>query len=67
MNDLFGDKLNVRPVSVTETSLSDEEEDHSMANEAEEVEEGEQEPKQDKAPEKKRRKYSTAVAADPEL
>jgi len=59
MNDLMGDKPNVRPLNVTETSLSADEEEQSATDDSfKDVEEQGTEP--DKEPEKKR-KYATAV------
>lgn len=56
MNDLMGDKPNVRPLNVTETSLSADEEEQSATDDSlKDVEE------QDTEPEKKKRKYATAA------
>jgi hypothetical protein len=60
MNDLMGDKPNVRPLNVTETSLSEDEEEQSATDDSlEDVEEQGTEP--DKEPEKKKRNYATAA------
>lgn len=60
MNDLMGDKPNVRPLNVTETSLSADEEEQSATDDSfKDVEEQGTEP--DKEPEKKKRKYATAA------
>lgn len=60
MNDLMGDKPNVRPLNVTETSLSEIEEEQSATDDSlEDVEEQGTEP--DKEPEKTKRKYATAA------
>ena len=60
MNDLMGDKPNVRPLNVTETSLSEDEEEQSATDDLlEDVEEQGTGP--DKEPEKKKRNYATAA------
>ena len=60
MNDLMGDKPNVRPLNVTETSLSETEEEQSATDDSlEDVEEQGTEP--DIEPEKTKRKYATAA------
>jgi hypothetical protein len=59
MNDLMGDKPNVRPLNVTETSLSEDEEQSATDDSLEDVEEQGTEP--DKEPEKKKGNYATAA------
>lgn len=60
MNDLMGDKPNIRPLNVTETSLSETEEEQFATDDSlEGVEKQGTEP--DKEPEKKKRKYATVA------